>query len=139
MDKTDEILALNKLWERIKSARGNRQAMELYNQLCDRLPKRLPENADVELPESGSALIPAEKLCEIFPESYWMIDEGWEVFVTQDGRLVWWCPLCVCPVCGEEAELVAENVAPLSNWEAMVTSILRCRACGHEWLYEWRM
>jgi hypothetical protein len=93
MDKMNEI---QKLWEQLKSTYGGRQTGEIYNQLCDRLPRRLPKNADVELPESGSALVPAEKLREIFPEFSWLIDQGWKVFVTQDGCLVWGGTRCTC-------------------------------------------
>jgi DNA-directed RNA polymerase subunit RPC12/RpoP len=135
MDKTSEI---QKLWEQLKSTYGGRQTREIYNRLCDLLPRRLPKNADVELPASGSALVPAEKLREIFPEFSWLIDQGWKVFVTQDGCLAWWYPLHMCPACGQEAELVAESIVPVSNWNAMVTDVLRCPACGHEWWYEWQ-
>jgi DNA-directed RNA polymerase subunit RPC12/RpoP len=127
------------LWEKLKSEYGSRQTAETYYQLRDRLPRRLPKNAGVELPESGSALVPAEKLREIFPEFSWLIDQGWKVFVTQDGCLVWWYPLYMCPACGQEADLVAESVVPISNWNAMVTDIFRCPACGYEWWYEYQM
>jgi hypothetical protein len=136
MDKMDEI---RNLWEQLKSTYGSRQTGEIYNQLCDRLPKRLPKNADVELPESGWALVPAEKVREIFPEFFWLIDQGWKVFVVQSGYLVWWYPLNRCPACGQEANLVTESIVPISEWNAMVTDIFRCPACGHEWWYEWRM
>jgi hypothetical protein len=136
MDKMNEI---QKLWEQLKSTYGSRQTGEMYNQLCDLLPKWLPKNADVELPESGSALIPAEKLREIFPEFSWLIDQDWKVFVTRDGCLVWWYPLYMCPACGQEGKLVTESIVPISNWNAMVVDILRCPACGHEWWHEWQM
>jgi hypothetical protein len=132
----DEI---RELWEKLESGYGSRQTAEIYNRLCDRLPKRLPKNAGVELPASGSALVPAEKLREIFPNLSWLIDQGWQAFVTRDGDLVWRYPLNRCPACGQEADLVAESIVPISNWNAMVTDILRCPACGYEWWYEWQM
>ncbi len=132
----DEI---RELWEKLKSQYGSRQTGEIHNQLCDRLPRRLPKNADVELPASGSAPVPAEKLREIFPNLSWLIDHGWQAFVNRDGDLAWWCPLNRCPVCGQEADLVAESIVPISNWNAVVADMLRCPACGHEWWYEWEM
>jgi DNA-directed RNA polymerase subunit RPC12/RpoP len=136
MNKTSEIW---KLWEQLKSNYGRPQAGELYNQLCYRLPRRLPQNAGVELPASGSAPVPAEKLREIFPNLSRLIDDGWQAFVTRDGDLVWWYPLNKCPVCGQEADLIDERIVLISNWNAVVTHVLRCPACGHKWLHEWQM
>jgi DNA-directed RNA polymerase subunit RPC12/RpoP len=130
---------IRELWKGLESEYGSRQTAEIYNRLRNLLPKRLPQNAGVELPASGPAPVPAKWLREIFPNLSQLIDRGWQAFVTRDGDLVWWHPSDKCPACGQEADLVDESVVMISDWNAMVTNIFRCPECGHEWQYEWQM
>jgi hypothetical protein len=105
------------------------------------LPKRLPQNAGVELPESGRARVPPEKLRELFPEHSRLIDLGWEVWVSSNGVLLWspppdvrGLPENVCPLCRREAEPAGEHIEfGYSEWEYYVGRLWRCRACNLEW------
>ncbi len=107
-----------------------------------RFPKQLPQGADVELPSSGLAQIPQEKLLALSPELSEFIDRGWTAFVDQSGELMWCFPPAhagVCPACGQQGDLISEEAVPISNWSRNTTDFWRCPDCGHEWWTERQM